>query len=181
MTTQTMALRPLRFQDWEAVHEWARLEEACRFQPWGPDTPEETRSFVRGAVAAWDDGRYVHAAEIDGFVKGIGELRLGPHMQGEIAYGVHPELWGRGVGTGIARELLRIGFDELKLHRIWGTCDPRNVASGRVMQKLGMTCEGRMRHNLLIRDGWRDSDLYAILDHEWVAAASGVTQLDATD
>ncbi len=171
MSTPAVSLRPLRFEDWEAIHDWARLEEACRFQPWGPDTPEETRSFVQGAIAAWADGRFVHAAEVDGLVKGIAELRLGSHLQGEIAYGVHPELWRRGIATIIARELLRIGFEELKLHRIWGTCDPRNVASGRVMHKLGMKHEGRMRQNLLIRDGWRDSDLYAILDQEWVAAS----------
>lgn len=162
-----MILRPLRVDDWQAVHDWARLEEACRYQPWGPDTPEDTQSFVDAAVAAWDDGRFTHAVEVDGEVKGLGELRLREHLSAEMAYSVHPELWGRGIGTEVGRELLRIGFDELKLHRIWGTCDPRNVASSRVMRKLGMMHEGRMRQNLLIRDGWRDSDLYSILDHEW--------------
>jgi RimJ/RimL family protein N-acetyltransferase len=53
------------------------------------------------------------------------------------------------------------------LHRIFATCDPRNVASRRVLTKIGMTHEGRMRETLLIRDGWRDSDVYAILKHEF--------------
>ena len=74
-------------------------------------------------------------------------------------------MWGRGLATEAARQLLRIGFVDHGLHRIAGTCDPRNVASGRVLQKIGMTYEGRMRETGRIRDGWRDSDLYSILVH----------------
>lgn len=79
----------------------------------------------------------------------------------------HPRHWGRGAGTAAARPALDVGFGVHGLHRIFATCDPRNVASGRVLAKAGMTYEGRMRETMLIRDGWRDSDLYAILDHEW--------------
>jgi RimJ/RimL family protein N-acetyltransferase len=46
------------------------------------------------------------------------------------------------------------------------------VASARVLAKVGMTHEGRMRETMLIRDGWRDSDLYAILEPEWPTAPS---------
>jgi RimJ/RimL family protein N-acetyltransferase len=52
------------------------------------------------------------------------------------------------------------------LHRIYATCDPRNVASARVLGKLGMTHEGRHRHTALLRNGWRDSEVFSILDHE---------------
>jgi RimJ/RimL family protein N-acetyltransferase len=52
---------------------------------------------------------------------------------------------------------------------VYATCDPRNAGSARVLTKIGMTYEGRMRETVLIRDGWRDSDLYAILDREWRA------------
>ena len=62
-----------------------------------------------------------------------------------------------------------MSFTELGLHRVFATCDPRNVASGRVLRRLGMTHEGRLREALLIRDGWRDSDVYGILAHEWSA------------
>ena len=62
-----------------------------------------------------------------------------------------------------ARELLRLGFGEHGRHRIFGTCDPRNLASAAVLRKIGMRYEGRMRGTAYIRDGWRDSELYAIL------------------
>ncbi len=86
-------------------------------------------------------------------------LTLHGSSSAEIAYGVHPRLWGQGIATAAARELLRIGFVERGRHRIFGTCDPRNVASAAV----GMRYEGRMRGTAYIRDGWRDSDLDAKL------------------
>jgi RimJ/RimL family protein N-acetyltransferase len=163
-------LRPLTEADWEAVHDWARREEVSRYQTWGPNSPEQTRSFVREAASSWSERpqkRFPHAVVLDSAVVGIGELHLRGDQQGEIGYGIHPDLWGRGLATAAARKLLAIGFTTHGLHRIFATCDPRNVASGRVLTKIGMTHEGRMRETQLIRDGWRDSDLYAILEYEF--------------
>ncbi|HEX6681950.1 MAG TPA: GNAT family N-acetyltransferase [Candidatus Limnocylindrales bacterium] len=159
-------LRALTFADWGAVHDWARREEACRYQAWGPNTPEQTKSFVQDAVDAWaqrPQTRFVYAVTLDGKVIGIAELKLRGGRQGEISYGIHPDLWGRGLATDAARQLLTIGFTEHNLHRIFGTCDPRNEASARVLTRIGMRYEGRMRGTIQVRDGWRDSDLYAVL------------------
>jgi RimJ/RimL family protein N-acetyltransferase len=57
----------------------------------------------------------------------------------------------------------------LRLHRVHATCDPRNLGSARVLTKLGMTFEGRLRHTQLIRDGWRDSLVFSVLEDEWRA------------
>ena len=108
---------------------------------------------------------------LDNRVVGNGELKVHDNRQGEISYAVHPGYWGRGIGTIASRQLLERGFGEQNLHRIFGTCDPRNTASSRVLQKIGMTYEGRMRETMFIRDGWRDSDLYAILEREWTRPA----------
>jgi RimJ/RimL family protein N-acetyltransferase len=172
---ETVTLRRIEPADWPAVHTWGRLPEFCRFQPWGPDSEEDSRAFVAAAAAAWSDQpqtRYAYLACLDGRPIGTGEVRIrnARHRHGEIAYGLHPAEWGRGHGTAIGRELLRVGFEQVGLHRISGTCDPRNLGSARILEKLGMTYEGRMRQTLLIRDGWRDSQLYSILEHEWRAS-----------
>lgn len=52
------------------------------------------------------------------------------------------------------------------MHRIYATCDPRNIGSSKVLEKVGMTREGRLREDLLIKDRWRDSLVYSILEHE---------------
>jgi RimJ/RimL family protein N-acetyltransferase len=57
----------------------------------------------------------------------------------------------------------------MDLHRVMGTCDPRNLPSAAVLQKVGMTFEGRLRHTTEIRDGWRDSSVFSILADEWLA------------
>jgi [ribosomal protein S5]-alanine N-acetyltransferase len=172
VTKALVVLRDLVSGDSQAVHAFASLPEACRYQAWGPNTEEQTREFVRGAVDARLESpqtRFVYAACLGDDLVGIGELKVRSriHRQGEISYLVHPRVWGRGVGTAIGAELLAGGFGQLGMHRIYATCDPRNVASSRVLGKLGMTREGRLRHTSLIRDGWRDSDVFSILDDEW--------------
>lgn len=162
-----VTLRPLRFDDWPAVHDWARLPAASHYQVWGPNSEDQTRAFVTEAVQAGPD-RPSYAAVVDGEVRGLGQLLVTSraHRAGEIRYIVHPELWGRGIGTAIGSELLRMAFDEHRLHRVVATCDPRNTGSARVLAKLGMRYEGRLRHTRLLADGWRDSDLYSVLEDE---------------
>jgi RimJ/RimL family protein N-acetyltransferase len=157
-----LTLRPLALDDTAAVHEWACLPESCRYQAWGPNTYEQTQAYVRAAVAAPAD-RLVFGVLVDGEVVGSAELKLHGPSTAEIAYAVHPRRWGQGIATAAARELVRMGFREQGCHRIFGTCDPRNLASAAVLRKIGMRYEGRMRGTAYIRDGWRDSDLYAIV------------------
>ncbi|MET9021423.1 GNAT family protein [Actinopolymorpha sp. NPDC004070] len=49
------------------------------------------------------------------------------------------------------------------------TCDPRNAGSAALLRRLGMAYEGRLRHTMLLRDGWRDSETFGILEDEWRA------------
>ena len=104
-----------------------------------------------------------------GTVIGAGglDIRNQRFRTGEISYVIHPEYWGKGFATEVAQTLLTFGFASLNLHRIFATCDPRNMASERVLQKIEMRYEGRMRETAFIRDGWRDSLLYSLLEQEW--------------
>jgi RimJ/RimL family protein N-acetyltransferase len=74
-----------------------------------------------------------------------------------------------GYATEVSKLLIEFGFETLNLHRIFATCDPRNVGSYKVLEKIGMTKEGRIREDLLLKDGWRDSLLYSILEQEWIS------------
>lgn len=172
-----VTLRPIVASDWRRVHEWGSAPEACRFQVWGPNTEAETEEFVSGCARTWDDPtgqrRVWVAHHADLGVVGIGELKVHDpvHRQGEISYAAHVDFWRRGIGEMIGRGLLEQAFAGRHLHRVLATCDPRNIASGRVVQKIGMTYEGRMRHTLMLRDGWRDSDVYSILETDDAAVA----------
>ncbi|MGN9760127.1 GNAT family N-acetyltransferase [Streptomyces sp. SD31] len=174
MDQHSVTLTRIELADWRAVHSWASLAQVCRFQTWGPNTEEETHAFVVAAVEAWSHSpqqRFAYVARVEGDVVGMGELHLRSRgqRQGEITYAVHPRVWGQGVGTAIGKGLLERGFGDLGLHRVYATCDPRNLGSARILSKLGMTWEGRHRDTALIRDGWRDSEVFSILEDEWRA------------
>jgi [ribosomal protein S5]-alanine N-acetyltransferase len=100
-----------------------------------------------------------------------GMARLGisspQHREGDIGYGVRRDRWGQGIATEAASLLVGLGFGQLGLHRIFAYHHPDNIGSGRVLQKIGMVREGRLRENVFAHGTWRDSTLYAILEHEW--------------
>jgi RimJ/RimL family protein N-acetyltransferase len=166
-------LREFSVDDWPAVHDYAARPETCRFQAWGPNTPAESQAYVEMAVArAGEEPRssYILAVVLAATERVIGagalEVRSHQHRSGEIAYVIHPAYWGKGHATEVAQLLLGFAFGTLGLHRVAGTCDPRNTASARVLQKAGMQYEGCQRDTLLLHDGWRDSALYSILEQD---------------
>ncbi|MBO1581594.1 GNAT family N-acetyltransferase [Bacillus sp. XF8] len=169
-----MLLRELTNHDWIDVHKYASQDKVCEYQPWGPNTVEDSKDFVKQVIKDASQEprtRYVFAIvekDIERMV-GAGELNIRDftNKNGEIGYIVNPDYWGKGLATDVANLLIDFGFSELKLHRIYATCDPRNIGSSKVLEKVGMTKEGRMRENLLIKGGWRDSLLYSVLENEW--------------
>jgi RimJ/RimL family protein N-acetyltransferase len=58
-------------------------------------------------------------------------------------------------------------FGELNIHRIVAFCHADNSASVRVMQKLGMHCDGRLRETRWLKGKWWDELIYSVLDREW--------------
>lgn len=169
---ESLALRPIRLSDADRIHQWTSNAEACRYQAWGPNSEAETRAFVAEAVAAWQQQpqrRWVWSVvETDGLIDGIGEVKQHSTGCAEIAYAVHVDHWGKGVGTAIGRLLTRWVFEELAtVERVEATCDPRNIGSEKILRRIGMTYEGTLRHTMLIRDGWRDSKMFSILRPEW--------------
>jgi ribosomal-protein-alanine N-acetyltransferase len=118
---------------------------------------EEPRlRYVLGVVAATGD------------LIGLARLYVDRPEQrcGDLGYMIRRDHWGQGVATAATRLLIRFGFDEIGLHRIWACHDPDNPASGRVLEKAGLTHEGRIRDHLFVRGRWRDSVTYSILEHE---------------
>ncbi|WP_322770175.1 GNAT family protein [Frankia sp. Cr1] len=85
----------------------------------------------------------------------------------QIGFALRADQWGRGYGAETVRLLHRLGFAELGMHRIWGARSPDNTVSDRLMRRLGMIEEGRIRGHVLVRDAWRDSIVHSILEDEW--------------
>jgi RimJ/RimL family protein N-acetyltransferase len=102
----------------------------------------------------------------------IGDVSMwcspGDRLQAEIGYVVNPWFHGRGYATEAVTELLRIGFEEAGLHRITANADARNVASIRVMERVGMRREAQFVQGANEKGEWVDEVEYAILADEWL-------------
>jgi RimJ/RimL family protein N-acetyltransferase len=107
----------------------------------------------------------------DGQVVGSMALSINRnHKRGELGYMVAKEHWNHGYCTEAARALMQYGFVAFSLNRIQAMHFPRNPASGRVMEKLGMTKEGLLRQYVCNREAFEDLMLYSILGREFEAA-----------
>jgi RimJ/RimL family protein N-acetyltransferase len=178
LTTARLRLRPYAADDLAALHAMFSREDVCRYLPWAPMDHEQARAKLeqrlRQAGLGGDSNAMVVLAEEAATGQTVGEfmLRLASQaLQGEIGWSVHPDFQGRGFATEGAREMLRVGFDELGLHRIIAECDPLNGASVRVMEKLGMRREAHLRESEHLKGAWVDVLVYAMLESEWRAAA----------
>lgn len=173
LANEKLFLREFMPHDWIDVHKYASQEIVCRYQTWGPNTEEDSKEFIQDAL---DEARqtprerYVFAIIYQETLIGSVEIMIRDFTNkvGEIGYIVNPDYWGKGVATQSAKLVITFGFDTLKLHRIYATCDPRNIGSSKVLEKVGMAKEGILRENMLMKDGiWRDSFLYSVLKQEW--------------
>jgi RimJ/RimL family protein N-acetyltransferase len=94
------------------------------------------------------------------------------HRSGEIGYIFSPAHAGHGYATEATRVLLRLGFEDLHLHRIVARLDARNDASAAVARRLGMRLEAHLVQNEWFKGEWTDELDFAILAAEWAAAES---------
>lgn len=87
----------------------------------------------------------------------------------EIGWGVDPRLWGQGVASEAARAMLRFAFTCLDANRVLAICHADNTASRRVMEKIGMQREGRLRETRWLNGQKFDDYVYGILrsDAAW--------------
>lgn len=84
----------------------------------------------------------------------------------EMGWTIRSPDWGKGYASEAARALLEWTVANLGAHRVVAFCHAENRASSRVMEKVGMTREGRLRETRKISGEWHDEFVYAILDRE---------------
>ncbi len=132
-----------------------------------PYTEQDAREFIAASKA---ECRLAITLRSDGqLIGGIG-LRIAPqHQNAELGYWLGVPYWGKGYATEAAREMLRYGFEDLRLHRIFASHFKNNPVSGRILKKLGMHYEGCQREHVRKWDQFIDSELYGMLRRDWDA------------
>jgi RimJ/RimL family protein N-acetyltransferase len=164
-------LRELTDADVTALHKVYGDEEATRHLSFEPRTVEQVEGIIKAAMAsATADPRTEYMLAVagkDSELIGSARLATGEYESAQIGFALRPDQWGQGKGLETVRLLLRLGFIELGLHRIWGARSPLNEASARTMRAAGMIEEGTIRGHLFTRGAWRDSPIHSILREEF--------------
>jgi ribosomal-protein-alanine N-acetyltransferase len=174
LSTNRLLLREYVESDWQSVLEYQRDSRYLRFYAWNDRTEADVRAFVQAFIDAKSEQprvKYSFAVTLKTNGQLIGNCNLRKNQLedrvAEIGYEIAPAHWGKGYATEAARAIVAFGFDELKLHRIAAWCITENTASVRVLEKLGMRLEGRLREQEWLKGRWWDALLYSILEHEW--------------
>ncbi len=178
--TERLVLREIVPGDLPGVLAYQNDPLYLRYYAWTSRSEEDVRSFLQMLIDLRSEEprrKFQLAITLAGDDTCIGNcgIRRKDHNESEadIGYELNPAHWGRGYATEAARALVSFGFREFGLHRVSSWCVADNKGSERVMQKCGMTLEGRLRDNEFYKDRWWDTLLYAVLRDEWEASATG--------
>jgi len=175
LNTERLILRPFTMDDAPAAQRWCGNLENVRYMSFGPNTIEQTRDYINLAVGRaevnprreWD---FVVTLRGTGEVIGSCGIAIdGSGEMAELGWVLHLDHHKKGYGTEFAAELIRFGFEDLKLHRIYALCAAVNYGSYRVMERNGMRREATYIKARRFRadEEWIDFAEYAILAEEW--------------
>jgi [ribosomal protein S5]-alanine N-acetyltransferase len=176
LTTKRLTLRPLVLEDAWDVERLAGMREIADTTlniPHPYPVGAATR-WIETHAPAWAAGTGVTYAIVEtsnGKLAGVVSLMQihREHRRAELGYWIAVDRWNKGFATEASASILDFGFQSLGLHRIESTHFVRNPASGKVMQKLGMTQEGIARDSVVKWDHFESLVRYAILEPEWKA------------
>lgn len=182
-------LRRLVLDDFE---EWRRVRRESRewLSQWEPrlpaghPNPEEDRRAFAARCGARDRERelgagYAFGIFVDGDFSGevnISNIQRGPFQNAYVGYWIAQATAGRGYTPEAVVCVLRFAFGDLNLHRVQISIIPRNRASRRVVEKLGIREEGVAVRYLEINGVWEDHVRYAITAEEWAERGPELTE-----
>jgi RimJ/RimL family protein N-acetyltransferase len=173
--TERLILRALAISDASAVHAYARHKEVAA------TTATIPHPYSLEEATAWIGRVIEHVKKGDAFNFGIAlrasdeiigsiDLRVeGSNKAADLGYAIGPAHWNKGYVTEATRAVIAYGFDELGLNRIHAHHFATNGASGRVMEKVGMRCEGTMRERFCKWGEFVDTVHWAILRRDYEA------------
>jgi RimJ/RimL family protein N-acetyltransferase len=175
LETERLWLRPLQPADVEVFAAYRSDPDVARYQGW--DAP-----FSVAQAAAFIDAMARREPGTPGVWYQLGiELKSGGGLAGDCAFHVLAEdarqadigvtlaraHQGRGYASEALARLLDYLFVDLGLHRVRAVCDAENLASARLLERLGLRREGHFIENVWFKGRWGSEYAYAVLREEW--------------
>ncbi|MET8154208.1 GNAT family protein [Actinoplanes sp. NPDC049668] len=176
IATERLVLRRFRAGDAETLAAYRSAPEVAVYQSWRAPYPLERARYAIETMAAADPeqpGWFQYAIELKDGREHVGDVGVNLNdnlMQAEIGYTLAPRRQGHGYATEAVRAVLDHLFRVRGLHKVSAECDARNVASARVLERLGFTREGLRRGHTWIKDEWTDDLIYGLLRTDYLAS-----------
>ncbi len=173
LETTQLTLRPPVIEDAEAIFaRYAQDKEVTKYLIWRPHkNVTETRVFVERCMRVWKEGNcfpWVVMRKVDDALIGMIELRI-KSGEADLGYVLARETWRQGYATEMAKAVVSWALGQEEFTRVWATCDCDNLASARVLEKVGLKFERVLKGYIVhpnISDDLRDSLLYDIKRYE---------------
>lgn len=143
--TERLLLRPLNLSDLESIHEYASDKENTIYMYHLPREINETSEFLYSVTKEWEKETpsfYEFAIELDGIQIGSVSVYLSDNCDsGDLGWILNKKYWHKGYATEAAMALKDFALNILQVKRLVANCDYRNIASSRVMEKIGLKLE----------------------------------------
>jgi [ribosomal protein S5]-alanine N-acetyltransferase len=184
--TDRLVLRPFTLADAPDVHRLAGERDIASTTLTIPHPYEAgmAEQWIATHQALYEKGELLNFAIIHGsdpvLMGAIGLHINQQHARAELGHWVGKPFWNRGYGAEAAAAVVGHGFGVLGLNRIFASYFRRNPASGRVMQKIGMTYEGCSRQHVQRWGVFEDLECYGILKSEYDLKQAGQSEHSAS-
>jgi [ribosomal protein S5]-alanine N-acetyltransferase len=177
--TKRLRLRKLSMRDASDVFEYASIPEVAEHVTWEHHRNiSDSMHFLRIMIQQYDEGTPspwgIIYKEIGKLIGTIGFHVWSPqNSYAEVGYALSKDYWNKGIMTEAYAEVIKYGFERMKLNRIEATCKLANTASEKVMLKCGMEYEGIMKKKLYAKGEFHDLKLYSLLKSDWEKTIAG--------
>jgi [ribosomal protein S5]-alanine N-acetyltransferase len=169
--TPRLIIREFNMEDWIEVHKYASNPKVTEYMLWGPNDEDETKSYINQQTInqkTIDRTDYEFGVILIDTNKLIGGCGIYIKEQNaEIGYCFNSEYWGNGYASEASNAILKLAFENFKVHRVFATCRPGNIGSAKVLRKIGMKKEGHLREHIWSKGKYHDSYLFSILADEY--------------
>lgn len=172
LSSHRLYLRPAKLEDFEAIKYYRQDVENCRYiRP--PESDQAVQNIVTQLSKPWKiEENYWNGLVVclrNGTVIGEVVFRVEDWEQqrAEIGYRFNAMYGGKGFCTEATSLLLEHIINIIGFHKVVAKCDPRNIASYRVMEKLGFVREAFFQEHYLIGEEWTDQYDYGLLAKNW--------------
>ncbi len=169
LESERIILRPVSLDDAEDMYEYTSDEETTRFIYDPHKDLDQTKTVIANYFVKEPIGKY--AIELKESKKMVGaiEFRVDEwNKSGDLGFTLNRHYWGNGYMTEAGKLIVGLAFDVLGLERVFAAHEVTNSASGKVLSRLGMKCEGILRKDQKIKGQLVDSVHYSILKEEYL-------------